>query len=75
VARISGLGEVEEEIHLKQELMDILVCPMCKGELTLTVTDEKDGEVVEGTLQCTQCSETYPIEDTIPNLLPPSLRS
>jgi len=55
--------------------MDILVCPMCKGELTLTVTDEKDGEVVEGTLRCTQCSETYPIEDTIPNLLPPSLRS
>lgn len=60
---------------MKQELMDILVCPMCKGELALTVTDEKDGEVVEGTLQCTQCSETYPIEDTIPNLLPPSLRN
>jgi uncharacterized protein YbaR (Trm112 family) len=55
--------------------MEILVCPMCKGELTLTVTKEADGEVVEGTLQCTQCSETYPIEDTIPNLLPPSLRS
>ena len=60
---------------MKQELMDILVCPMCKGELTLTVTDEKDGEVVEGTLRCTQCSETYPIEDAIPTLLPPSLRS
>jgi uncharacterized protein YbaR (Trm112 family) len=54
--------------------MDILACPVCKGELTLTVTKEEDGEIVEGRLYCAKDDETYPIEDTIPNLLPPALR-
>jgi uncharacterized protein YbaR (Trm112 family) len=59
---------------MKRDLMDILVCPVCRGELELTVTSEEDDEIVEGSLQCKECQETYPIEDTIPNLLPPSLR-
>ena len=59
---------------MKRDLMDILVCPLCKGELTLTVDKEEDGEIVEGSLNCAACDETYPIEDSIPNLLPPALR-
>ena len=59
---------------MKRDLMDILVCPLCKGELTLTVDKEEDGEIVEGSLHCAACDETYPIEDSIPNLLPPALR-
>ena len=59
---------------MKPELMDILACPICKGKLTLTVTTEEDGEIVEGSLYCSHCDETYPIEDSIPNLLPPALR-
>ena len=59
---------------MKRDLMDILVCPVCKGDLTLTVTREEGNEIVEGTLHCSSCDETYPIENTIPNLLPPSLR-
>ena len=54
--------------------MEILACPVCKGELELTVVDEEEDEVVTGSLFCTACDETYPIEDTIPNLLPPELR-
>jgi uncharacterized protein YbaR (Trm112 family) len=54
--------------------MDILVCPMCKGDLNLKVTVERDNEIVEGTLTCKACNEIYPIEETIPNMLPPSLR-
>jgi len=34
----------------------------------------EDGEVLAGTLTCTECGETYPIEDGIPNLLPPDMR-
>lgn len=60
---------------MKRELMDILACPLCKGELSLTVTKEDGNEIVEGSLQCKSCEETYPIEDTIPNLLPPALRN
>ena len=58
---------------MKRDLMDILVCPLCKGELTLMVDKEEDGEIVEGGLHCAACDETYPIEDSIPNLLPPAL--
>jgi uncharacterized protein YbaR (Trm112 family) len=56
---------------MKKDLMDILACPVCKAKLTLTVEQEKDGEIVTGSLYCGKCDHTYPIEDTIPNLLPP----
>lgn len=47
---------------------------MCKGTLQLTVVEEEGEEVVRGSLTCSQCAETYPITDSIPNLLPPDLR-
>jgi len=53
--------------------MDILACPICKGDLQLSVTEEKDGDVVSGTLYCPKCDHRYPITDSIPNLLPPHL--
>lgn len=54
--------------------MDILCCPTCKAELRLSVVrKEPDGEILEGTLTCTSCGHAYPIEDGIPNLLPPEL--
>ncbi len=59
---------------MRRNLMDILVCPMCRGKLRLKISVERDGEIVEGSLTCKACDETYPIEDTIPNMLPPSLR-
>ena len=60
---------------MKRDLMDILVCPVCKGPLTLAVAKEENDEIVEGSLHCDSCDDTYPIEDTIPNLLPPDLRN
>ncbi len=59
---------------MRRSLMDILVCPECKGQLELEVTVEEGDEIVEGSLTCRACKVTYPIEDTIPNMLPPSLR-
>ena len=59
---------------MKKELMEILVCPMCKNSLELTVEEEDDKEVINGSLYCANCSERYPIKDTIPNLLPPDIR-
>ncbi len=59
---------------MKKSLMDILVCPMCKGDLTLEITTEQSEEVIEGYLSCTSCKEQFPIKDSIPNLLPPELR-
>jgi len=59
---------------MKRELMKILVCPVCKGELKLKVDQENDKEIVTGSLYCARCNVTYPISDTIPNLLPPEQR-
>ncbi|MBM3138810.1 MAG: Trm112 family protein [Chloroflexi bacterium] len=60
---------------MRRDLMEILACPVCKGELTLDARSEAaDGEVLEGSLHCARCDERYPIDDGIPNLLPPDLR-
>ncbi len=59
---------------MKRDLMDILACPVCKGKLDLTVEKEEGTEIVSGFLYCKKCNERYPIEDTIPNLLPPGMR-
>lgn len=59
---------------MRKDLMDILACPVCKGPLELTVDKEEGEEVIDGSLFCKQCNERYPIEDRIPNLLPPDLR-
>ncbi len=55
--------------------MNILACPVCKGELELNVDEEDEKEVVTGTLYCAKCNVRYPIVDTIPNLLPPEQQS
>ena len=59
---------------MKKELMDILACPVCKGLLELKVTEEKEGEVITGSLFCKKCKQDYPITDSIPNLLPPDFK-
>jgi uncharacterized protein YbaR (Trm112 family) len=61
-------------IGVKEDLMDIICCPLDKAELELEIESAEDGDVIEGTLTCTECGEVYPIEDGIPNLLPPDMR-
>ena len=60
---------------MKKNLMEILACPVCKGELELKVEADDGDEVITGSLFCAKCDETYPIEDAIPNLLPPQMRT
>jgi len=56
---------------MKRELMKILACPVCKGGLELKVEQEWGDEIVTGSLYCSRCQHSYPIVETIPNLLPP----
>jgi uncharacterized protein YbaR (Trm112 family) len=46
---------------LSPELLDILVCPKCKGELDYRQDPEG--------LVCTTCGVRYPVRDDIPILL------
>lgn len=59
---------------MKESLMEIVCCPMDKHDLELDAEKREDGEILSGTLTCTDCGESYPIEDGIPNLLPPDMR-
>jgi uncharacterized protein YbaR (Trm112 family) len=59
---------------MKEELMDILCCPLDKQELELATVQQNDDEILEGRLTCTECRTEYPIDDGIPNLLPPDMR-
>jgi uncharacterized protein len=54
-------GEKEFSMTINTELLDILVCPKCKGEVRLT-EDEKG-------LACDQCRLLYEIRDEIPIML------
>jgi len=47
---------------LSDELLSILVCPLCKGDLRY----ERDA----GRLVCDACRLRYPIVDDIPVMLP-----
>ena len=46
---------------IPQDLLDILVCPVCKKPLTLKETGES--------LKCGVCRRVYPVRDDIPILL------
>ena len=59
---------------MRKNLVEILACPICKSPLELTIEEEEGDEVVRGHLTCKKCGERYPIEDRIPNLLPPEMR-
>ena len=63
---------------MRADLMEILVCPVCKGTLTLGIEETEaldDGreEILAGTLGCADCPLTFRIDEGIPNLLPPEL--
>jgi hypothetical protein len=46
---------------ISKELLEILACPQCKGEVNLT--EQQDG------LVCAACKLLYPIKDDIPIML------
>ena len=46
---------------ISQELLDILICPACRGELEL----KHDGSG----LKCLACKRVYPIREDIPVML------
>jgi uncharacterized protein YbaR (Trm112 family) len=48
-------------VKLDPVLLDILVCPDCKGELRV---DDEHEELI-----CTQCGLIYPVRDNIPVML------
>jgi uncharacterized protein YbaR (Trm112 family) len=52
------------------ELLAIIVCPACHGELALT-----EGGTAQAELVCQGCGLAYPVRDGIPVLLVDEARS
>lgn len=46
---------------LKRELLEILVCPKCRGDLEYRTDPEE--------LVCNRCALAYPVKDDIPIML------
>ncbi len=57
---------------MRKDLVAIVCCPVHKSPLKLSVKKEDShGDIVTGHLTCAKCKFDYPIEEGIPNLLPP----
>jgi uncharacterized protein YbaR (Trm112 family) len=56
---------------MNKKIMNIICCPVCKNDLELNSVNQDLNEIIEGDLYCKNCDFHYPINDGIPNLLPP----
>jgi len=54
---------------MKPKLLDILVCPACKGELAVGSDQVAGGDIVSGTLACGACPSRYAIVAGIPRFV------
>ena len=54
--------EREMRMAIPQELLDILVCPICKTAVKMTADNSG--------LKCGTCRRVYPVRDDIPVMLP-----
>jgi len=50
-------------VNIDEQLLSIIVCPACHGELAPAVTDGAEELVCQG------CGNAYPVRDDIPVLL------
>lgn len=54
---------------MKLRLLELLVCPACKGELVLRAASPVGGDVQTGSLTCAPCAAAYPIVHGIPRFV------
>jgi uncharacterized protein YbaR (Trm112 family) len=54
---------------MKPRLLELTVCPACKGSLEAVVDRSAGEEIVAGRLACAPCRAAYPIVDGIPRFV------
>ena len=58
---------------MKAKLLDYIVCPHCKGQLQCDIQAQANDlpwvEIMEGSLTCQDCGQTYLISNGIPRLV------
>ena len=53
--------DYNEAAMISQDLLDMLVCPVCKKPVTMNANGQS--------LKCGECRRVYPIQDDIPIML------
>lgn len=56
---------------MKNDLEEILACPICKNDLELNIKTKDEKEVLTGSFYCTECNNLFHIYDGVPNFMPP----
>ena len=54
---------------MKKKLLELLLCPRCRNDLSLNAVREAFGEIETGNLVCTECRTIYPIVRFIPRFV------
>jgi len=58
---------------VKEELVEMLGCPACDGELRWTVVERQGDHIETAEAVCTACTATYPVQEGIGLFLTPDL--
>ena len=61
LATADSAGKLRFLMPISNELLEILVCPVCKAKVVL----KEDGSGVK----CVDCNRVYPVRDDIPIML------
>jgi len=56
---------------MKNDLLEILACPCCpEASLDLKISNQEKDEITSGELRCPVCNGIYPIQHSIPRMVP-----
>jgi SAM-dependent methyltransferase len=54
---------------MREELLELIVCPECGGDLSLSHSEESGGDAVTGELRCAREGHAFPIRGAIPRFV------
>ena len=55
---------------MHRDLVSVLACPSCRGDLTIEVEREAEQEIESGVLRCAGCGGAYPVVRFVPRFVP-----
>src|SRR5258708_633102 len=55
---------------MRRSLVELLACPECRGDVEVAESHEENTiRVLRGTLRCTSCGRSYPVDKGVPRLV------
>src|SRR5438045_7156200 len=54
---------------MKRRLLEFIACRDCGSDFRLDVTEENDGEILTGALECPSCGARFPVLRGIPRFI------